>query len=179
MTYERQISSGILAKTIKEFKGCNIQSKINNSGYYASDEQVDAINDYEGQVGTRNWLRNNSHEQVDVINDCKELVDAVNKQKSDPSSDPKVATYIINKTITQTLFISQLGPNIISDAIRLVVQIVTEDLPGIQKILGLCQTVLPKASVTDAARSEHFSDLQERETVQAGMYPRHRISTLM
>ena len=31
VTYERQISSGILVETIKEFNGCTIQSTISNS----------------------------------------------------------------------------------------------------------------------------------------------------
>ena len=37
MTYERRTASGILEETIKEFKGCTIQSKINDSRYYDSD----------------------------------------------------------------------------------------------------------------------------------------------
>ena len=45
--YERKIASGILAETIKEFKGCTIQSKISDSAHYDSDEQVDAKNDSE------------------------------------------------------------------------------------------------------------------------------------
>ena len=43
--YERLIASDILAETIKEFKGCTIQSTINNFSYYDSEEQVDAIID--------------------------------------------------------------------------------------------------------------------------------------
>ena len=70
--------------------GCTIQSKINSSGYYDSDEQVDAINDSEEQVDARNWLINNSEEQVDSINNSKELVDAGSNRTSDPSSDQKV-----------------------------------------------------------------------------------------
>ena len=31
-TYERQIASGIISEAIKEFKGCTIQSTINDSG---------------------------------------------------------------------------------------------------------------------------------------------------
>ena len=41
MSYERQLASGILAETIKNFKGCTIQSKINGSVYYESDGQVE------------------------------------------------------------------------------------------------------------------------------------------
>ena len=47
VTYEKRIASGILAETIKKFKGCTIQSTINNSEYYDSDEQVDAISNSE------------------------------------------------------------------------------------------------------------------------------------
>ena len=38
MTNERQISSNILAETIKEFHGLTIQSTINDSAYYDSEE---------------------------------------------------------------------------------------------------------------------------------------------
>ena len=44
MTNERQISSNILAETIKEFNGLMIQSTINDSAYYDSEED-DAKND--------------------------------------------------------------------------------------------------------------------------------------
>ena len=130
ISYERRLTSGILAETIKIFKGCTIQSTINDSGYYESDEQFDEINNSKEQVDTRNWLRNNSAEQVDKINYYEEQVDARNwlrndsteqidqinysdkqvdamsdskklvvtrsDQKSDPNSDPKVATHTTN-----------------------------------------------------------------------------------
>ena len=96
---------------IKIFKGCTIQSTINDSGYYDSDEQVDAINYSEKQVDTRNWLRNNSSEQVDQINDSnkqvdtisesEKLVDAGSDPKSNPSSDPKVYTHTTNENFAQ------------------------------------------------------------------------------
>ena len=44
MSLGRQIYSGILSETIKNFKGCTIQSTINDSVYYESDEKVDEIN---------------------------------------------------------------------------------------------------------------------------------------
>ena len=37
VTYERRVASGILEETIKEFKGCKIQSTIKNSEYSDSD----------------------------------------------------------------------------------------------------------------------------------------------
>ena len=147
--YERRIASVILAETIKQFKECNIQSTINNFGYYDSNEQVNATNDSKEQVDVMNWLRNDSEEQFNVINDSEELVDA----KSNPSSDPKVATYTTNGKFTQKLLFSWFVPKIIPATIRPVDQIVTEDLPGIREILGSRQMVLPKASVTDSSRS--------------------------
>ena len=82
VTYERRIVSRILAETIKQFKGCTIQSTISNSAHSNSKEQVDAIR--------------NSEEHIDAISDSEELVDAVSDPKSDPSSDPKVAPYTTN-----------------------------------------------------------------------------------
>ena len=113
---------GILAKTIKEFKGCTIQSTISDSAQYDSNKQVDAIND--------------SNKQVDIINDSEELVDAGSDPKSDPSSDPKVATYTTNRKSPQNLLRSQLCPEIIQGAIGPINQIVNEDVTGIQEILG-------------------------------------------
>ena len=72
MSFERRLSSGILAKTIKKFKGYTVPSTIKDSLYYDSDEQVDKINDSEEQVDVRNWLINNSAKQFDKINDSDE-----------------------------------------------------------------------------------------------------------
>ena len=72
LKYEREIASGILEETIKEFKGYMIQSTISDSAH----------SDFEGQV--------------DAISDSEELVDAVRYPKSNQSSNPKVATYITN-----------------------------------------------------------------------------------
>ena len=57
-----------------------------------SDEQADTIIDSKGLVDARNWLRNDSAEQVDVINDSKKLI----VDGSDPKSDPSVATHTTN-----------------------------------------------------------------------------------
>ena len=46
---------------VKEFNECTIQS----------DKQVDTIIDSEEHVDARNWLRNDSPEQVDAIHDSK------------------------------------------------------------------------------------------------------------
>ena len=110
MSLQRRLSSDILAETIRNFKGCTIQSTINDSIYYESDGQVDEINDSAEQVDARNWLRNNSTEQVgkinnsdkqvDAISDSEKLVDAGNDPKSDRSSDPKVGTYTNNGKFT-------------------------------------------------------------------------------
>ena len=64
------------------FKGCTIQS----------DEQVEETIDSKERVDARNWLRNYSAEQVDVINDSKTLV----VDESDPKSNPSVSTHITN-----------------------------------------------------------------------------------
>ena len=67
---------------VENFKGCSIQS----------DKQVDEIVDSKEQVNARNWLRNDSAEQVDVLNDSENLV----VDGSDPKSDPSVATHTTN-----------------------------------------------------------------------------------
>ena len=77
MSYERSLASGILAETIKIFKGYTIQSTINDSVYYESDKHVNKINDSEEQVDTRNWLKDNYEEKVDQINDSDKQVDAL------------------------------------------------------------------------------------------------------
>ena len=46
---------------VENFKGCSIQS----------DEQVDDISDSKEQVDARNWLRNDSFEEVDAVNDSE------------------------------------------------------------------------------------------------------------
>ena len=48
--------------------------------------------DSKEHVDARNWLRNDSAEQVDVINDSEKLV----LDGSDPKSDPSVATHTTN-----------------------------------------------------------------------------------
>ena len=86
---------------VKEFKGCNIQS----------DKQVDTTIDSEEHVGARNWLRNDSTEQVDELSNSEKLV----VDGSDPKSNPNVAnhttngisdTYTTNGISTQKLFIN-------------------------------------------------------------------------
>ena len=107
----------------------------------------------------RNFLRNDSAEQVDQINDpdkqvntlsdCKKLVDA----ESDPSSNPKVSTQNTNGNFTQKLFISPFVPKNIPIFIGTINLLVVADVVGVQGILSPRQTVLPKSIVTDAARS--------------------------
>ena len=50
MTNERRIASDIHSETIKEFKGCTIQSTISDSAHSDSEEQVDTISDSEEMV---------------------------------------------------------------------------------------------------------------------------------
>ena len=68
---------------VENFKGCSIQS----------DKQVDEIVDSKDQVDARNWLRNDSFKQVDVLNNYKKLV----VDGSDPKRDPSVATHTTSK----------------------------------------------------------------------------------
>ena len=79
---ERRLAAGVLAGMVDIFKGCTIQS----------DEQVDTLIDSKEHVDARNWSRNDSAEQVDVINDSEKLVVG----GSDPKSDPSVATHTTN-----------------------------------------------------------------------------------
>ena len=65
MSSEIQPASGVLSEIVKIFKECTIQSTISNSAHSNSDEQADEINDSEEQVDARNWLRNDSVEQVE------------------------------------------------------------------------------------------------------------------
>ena len=74
LSLERRLTSGVLTKMVKIFKGCTIQSTISDSAHSDSYEQVDKINDPGEQVDARNWLRNDSAEQVDQINDSSKQV---------------------------------------------------------------------------------------------------------
>ena len=60
---KRRLAAGVLDEMVKEFNERTIQS----------DEQADTIIDSEEHVDARNWLRNDSGEQVDVINDSEKL----------------------------------------------------------------------------------------------------------
>ena len=68
---------------VKEFNEFTIQSG----------EQVYTIIDSKEHVDARNWLRNDSAEQVDAISDSEKLV----VDGSDPKSDPSVATHITSR----------------------------------------------------------------------------------
>ena len=81
---ERRLAAGVLAEMFEIFKECTIQS----------DEQVDTIIDSKEHVVARNWLRNDSAEQVDVIHYSEKLV----VDGSDPKSDPSVSTHTTNVT---------------------------------------------------------------------------------
>ena len=60
VTYEGQIASGILAETIKYFKGCRIQSTISDSTHSNSEELVDALSDSEELVDVVRNPKSNS-----------------------------------------------------------------------------------------------------------------------
>ena len=74
-------------------------------------EQVDTIIDSEENFDARNWLRNDSAEQVDVINNSEKLVVDGNNPKIDPSVATNTtnrisATNTTNGIKTQRLFIN-------------------------------------------------------------------------
>ena len=79
------------------------------------------IIDSKEHVDARNWLRNDSAEQVDVINDSKKMVVG----GSDPESDPSVAidtNNVISATdITNGIPTQKLYPLFIKPAIQAVV----------------------------------------------------------
>ena len=79
---ERRLDTGVLDEMVKEFNACTIQSN----------EQVDTIIDSEEHVDARNWVRNDSAEQVGVINDFNKLV----VDGSNTKSNPSVATQTTN-----------------------------------------------------------------------------------
>ena len=134
---ERRLAAGILDEMVKEFNECTIQS----------DKQVDTIIDSKEHVDARNWLRNDSAEQVDVINDSEKLV----VDGSDPKSNPSVATHITNRILaTDTsngistqkwypLFINQA----IQAAVQLINPLVTVEVRVAQESLIPFQTYLP------------------------------------
>ena len=98
-----------------------------------------------------------------MINDSEELIDAASDPKSDPNSNPKVVTYTTNGNIVNKLLIIRFVPNITPVIIGPVNQLIIDTVLVIQDILSPHQTVLPKASVTDAARSgAHISGLPGR-----------------
>ena len=82
---ERRLASGVLAEMVENFKGFTIQS----------DEQVDTKIDSKEHIDARNWLINDSAEQVDVTNDSEKLI----VDGSDPKSDPSVATHTTNRIL--------------------------------------------------------------------------------
>ena len=73
--------------------------------------------------------------------------------KINPSSNPKVDNHTTKRKFTQKSLITQLVQKIILVVIGPINKLVTDDVSGIQEILGSHHTVLPKANVTDAAHS--------------------------
>ena len=128
---------------VKQFNGCTIES----------DKQVNTTIDSKEHVDVRNWLRNDSTEQVDAISDSEKLV----VDGSDPKSDRRVATHTTNvisdtdttnRISTQKLFINPT----IQAVLRPITPLVTAEVEVTQESLSPRQTVLPQAIVTDAVR---------------------------
>ena len=105
--------------------------------------------------------------------------------KSNPSSDPKSDTHATNRDFAQKLLISRFVPKVVSVVIRTVDQPITDDVVGVQDLLSLHHTVLPKLSVTDAAysctRMNFVSNSVLSETpkfMDLGMSPAHTTDKL-
>ena len=77
------------------------------------------------------------------------MVDVGSDPKNDPKSDPKLATHTTIGNFTQKLLINPTIPVVIGP----INPLVATDLLGVQEMLSPCQTVLPKADVTDVAHS--------------------------
>ena len=79
---------------------------------------VDKRVDSKEQVDARNWLRNDSAKQVDVLNNSENLV----ADGSDPKSDPSVATHttnvILSTDTTNGISTQKLYPLFIKPAIQ-------------------------------------------------------------
>ena len=73
--------------------------------------------------------------------------------KRDPSSDPEVSTHTTNGNFAQKKLFSWFFPKIIPVIIGPINLLINANVMGVQEILSPRQTVLPKASVTDAVRS--------------------------
>ena len=109
-----------------------------------SDKQFDTIIDSEEHVDEKNWLRNNSGEQVDVINDSEKLV----VDENDSERDPSVATHTANRiSATDTTNRISTQNIFINPAIQAVVQpntsLVTVKVELTQESFSVCQTSLP------------------------------------
>ena len=115
-----------------------------------SAEQVEKMNNYDKNVDA---IINDSINQVDAISDSKKLVVTRSDPKSDPISNPKLDTHTTNENFGQKSLISRFVPNIIPIVIRPINPPTTANVMGIQRILSLDKTVFPKERFTGAARS--------------------------
>ena len=93
---------------VEIFKGCTIQS----------DKQVDTIIYSKEHVDARNWLRNDSAEQVDVINDSEKIVVDGSDPKSNPSINTHTTNIILATDTTNRISTRKLYPLFIKPAIQ-------------------------------------------------------------
>ena len=134
VTNERQISSDILADTIKVFKGLTLQSIINNSAYYNSEED-----DTE-----RHPNRN-----------PKVATHTSDGKKRKVTNDDTT-----NGNCTHKLSINRLTQEIISVVIPLIDQLTADEVAASGGDLHARRTIISKDIITDAARSAaHFSNI--------------------
>ena len=123
---ERRISSDILAETMKGFKGLTLDSTINDSAYYHS-EEGDAESDPKSNTRV-----------ATLTSDGKKRKDA--------------DTETTNGKSPQKLLINRLIPEITPDVIKPIDQTITKDAVGSGETLYVRRMILLKDIVTDASR---------------------------
>ena len=112
-------------------------NKISNSSHSDSEELVDAVS--------------NSKELVYAVSNTEELFGAVSDPKSDPSSNPKLATYTTNGNSPQRLLANRKIPEIIQGVILPVHQVTADGVLTCGGALHVVRTVLSEEIVTVAA----------------------------
>ena len=138
----RQISPDILAELIKVFNGFTIQSTINNSAYYDSEED---------------------DTEIDPNKDPK-----VATHISDGQKRKGTDTDTTNGNSPHKLLINQLIPEIILVAILPIYRTIADDAAGIGDTLHVCCTILSKDIVMDAARSAAHVFRDPADVIQHG-----------
>ena len=124
---QREETPRLLAETIKGFNGLAIQSTINNSAYYNSEENDAEIDPKSDQL--------------------------VATHTSDGMKIKVTDTDNTNGNYPRKLLINRLIPDIIPVAIPPIDQTIAEDAAGSGETLHVRRTIVSKDIVTDTARS--------------------------